>query len=404
MFYDDGHKCKVKRLRQLKRECEFLRNKKGIILMAKKKNATVLNRRQFVKTSGAGLVSILASGIAPMTFARSKRQITFTQSWIPNGGMAWIYIADAKGFFKKRGIDVRISRGFGSTASAQAIGQGKFDFGISSAPTATLQTIRGMKLSYLACCSYSSTMGVVFLKDSGIEKPKDLEGKKCGSVVKSGEYPFLKLFGKNADFDWSKVDVVQVDNKIRTGVMLQKQVDFISCFASSVVPDVVSKGFEVGTFLYKDFNMPFYGYMLITQAEMYAKEKTLCTDVTEAVIEGIRYYLKNHEESAEIFFKAVPEAGMTASKRKQFDIELDLYTHIANVPEISKLGLGSVDPKKYQNMVNMVVKNLGRPGEKVPDLNKIMHLDQMVDNKYKILGAELELIKKLGAPGAKALG
>ena len=186
--------------------------------------------------------------------------------------------------------------------------------------------------------------------------------------------------------------------------MLQRKVDFISCFASSVVPDVVSKGFEVGTFLYKDFNMPFYGYMLITQAEMYAKEKTLCTDVTEAVIEGIRYYVKNHEESAEIFFKAVPEAGMTASKRKQFDIELDLYTHIANVPEISKLGLGSVDPKKYQNMVNMVVKNLGRPGEKVPDLNKIMHLDQMVDNKYKILGAELELIKKLGAPGAKALG
>ena len=381
-----------------------MRSEKGIILMEKKRGIIGVNRRHFVKVSGAGMLAILTSGVAPMTFARSKKQITFTQSWIPNGGMAWIYIADAKGFFKKRGIDIKISRGFGSTASAQSVGQGKFDFGISAAPTATLQTIRGINLAYLACCSYSSTMGVVFLKDSGIRTPKDLVGKKCGSVVKSGEYPFLELFGKNADFDWSKVDVVQVDNKIRTGVMLQRKVDFISCFASSVVPDVVSKGFEVGTFLYKDFNMPFYGYMLITQPEMYVKERGLCGDVTEAVIEGIRYYIKNHDESAEIFFKAVPEAGMTASKRMQFEIELDLYTHITNTPEISKFGLGSVDPKKYQNMVNMVVKNLGKSGEKTPDLSKIMHLDQMINNKYKITGAELELIKKLGAPGARALG
>ena len=73
-------------------------------------------------------------------------------------------------------------------------------------------------------------------------------------------------------------------------------------------------------------------------------------------------------------------------------------------PEISSTGLGSVDMGKYQNMVDIVVKNLGKPGDAAPDLSKIMHLDQMIDNKYVIKGAELENIKKLGAPGAKALG
>ena len=369
-----------------------------------KKTQNGLSRRQVLKGTSIGMASILASGIAPMAFAKKMREITFTQSWIPNGGSAWIYTTAAKGFFEKRGIKAQISRGFGSTASAQAIGQGKFDFGISSAPTASLQTVRGMKLAYLACCSYSSAMGVVFLKDSGIKSPKDLEGKKCGSVVKSGEYPFLPLFGQKAGFDWSKVNVVQVDNKIRTGVMLQKKVDFISCFASSVVPDVVTKGYDVGTFLYKDFDMPFYGYMLITQPEMVAKEKALCADVTEAIAEGMRYYMQNHDEAADIFFKAVPEAGMTSSKKKKFQVEIDLYTHIMTTPEISSTGLGSVDMGKYQNMVDIVVKNLGKPGDAAPDLSKIMHLDQMIDNKYVIKGAELENIKKLGAPGASALG
>lgn len=362
------------------------------------------SRRQVLKGTGAGLASILASGVAPMAFAKTMKEVTFTQSWIPNGGSAWIYTAAAKGYFKKRGIDVKISRGFGSVASAQAIGQGKFNFGISSAPTATLQSVKGIELSYLACCSYSSAMGVVFLKDSGIKSPKDLEGKKCGSVVKSGEYPFLPVFAKNAGFDWNKVDVVQVDNKIRTGVMLQKKVDFISCFASSVVPDVTVKGYETGTFLYDNFDMPFYGYMLITQPEMYAKEKTLCEDVTEATLEGIKYQMLNHEEAADIFFKAIPEAGMTAGKRKQFEVETDLYTHVQNRPEIVATGLGSVDMAKYQKMVDLVMANLGKPGDKAPDLSKIMHLDEMIDNKIKFSSAELAQVKTLAEPGAKALG
>ena len=372
--------------------------------MGKKSDSKGVDRRQFVKGTGVGIASILASGVAPMAFARTLREVTFTQSWIPNGGSAWIYTGAAKGFFKKRGIDLKISRGFGSVASAQAIGQGKFNFGISSAPTATLQTVKGMKLAYLACCSYSSAMGAVFLKSSGIKTPKDLEGKKCGSVVKSGEYPFLPIFAKNAGFDWSKVDVVQVDNKIRTGVMIQKQVDFITCFASSVVPDVVTKGYDVGTFLYDNYNMPFYGYMLITQPEMYAKEKMLCEDVTEATMEGVKYQMLNHDEAADIFFKAIPEAGMTAGKRKQFGIETDLYTHVMTKPEITTTGLGSVDMGKYKQMVDMVVNNLGKPGDVAPDLSKIMHLDKMIDNKIKISAKELARIKELGAPGAKALG
>ena len=372
--------------------------------MEKKSGSKGVDRRQFVKGTGVGLASILASGVAPMAFAKTKREVTFTQSWIPNGGSAWIYTTAAKGFFKKRGLDVKISRGFGSTASAQAIAQGKFNFGISSAPTATLQTVKGMELAYLACCSYSSAMGIVYLKNNGISSPKDLEGKKCGSVGKSGEYPFLPGFAKNAGFDWSKVDVVQVDNKIRTGVLLQKKVDFISCFASSVVPDVTVKGYDVGTFLYDNFDLPFYGYMLITQPSMYAKEKTLCADLTEAIMEGIKYQMLNHEEAAEIFFKAIPEAGMTAGKRKQFDVETDLFTFIQTRPEITATGLGSVDMAKYQKMVDLVVNNLGKPGDKKPDLSKILHLNEMVDNKFMISGSELAQIKDLGAPGARALG
>lgn len=130
----------------------------------------------------------------------------------------------------------------------------------------------------------------------------------------------------------------------------------------------------------------------------------MCADITAAIMEGVKYQMLNHEEAAEIFFKAVPEAGITASKRKQFGLETDLYTFIQDKPEVTKSGLGSVDMAKYQKMVDLVVQNLGKPGDKTPDLSKILHFDEMVNNKVTFSAAELAKVKELGAPGAKALG
>ena len=75
--------------------------------MDKKKITKDVSRRKFVKGTGLGMASILASGIAPMAYAKKMRNITFSQSWIPNGGSAWIYTTAGKGFFKKLGLDVK---------------------------------------------------------------------------------------------------------------------------------------------------------------------------------------------------------------------------------------------------------------------------------------------------------
>lgn len=366
--------------------------------MTRKSDKSITNksvdRRTFVKSAAGTAVAASAlsafGGSAPAIAA--EKSITFTESWIPNGGSQFVRIAVANGYFKKRGIDVKVSRGFGSVASAQAVGQGKFDFGISAAPAAYLQAAKGLGLTHLACLSYSSSMGVGYLRSSGIKSPKDLEGKKMGSVVKSGEFPFLPLFGQKAGFDFDKVEVVQVDNKIRTGVLLQKKVDCISCFASSVAPDVKAKGYDVGWFLYDNHDMPFYGYMLVTQPQMYAKDKALCEAVTEALIEGIMFTVLNPEESMEIFMKVVPEAGLTKSKRDALALETGLYAHIMNRPEVRATGMGSINMASYKKMTDMIMQYVAKPEDKAPDLDTLLHLDH-ITNKFKFSPTELAKVE-----------
>ena len=116
------------------------------------------------------------------------------------GGSLFTFVAKGMGFWEKHGLDVDIARGSGSLSASQAIGEGRFDFGMSTPSIAILQTIKGLPTVALATCSYDATMGIGVLNDGPIKTPKDLEGRKMASVATSGDYPFLPLFAEKAGF------------------------------------------------------------------------------------------------------------------------------------------------------------------------------------------------------------
>ncbi|MEX2454752.1 MAG: ABC transporter substrate-binding protein [Rhodospirillaceae bacterium] len=368
------------------------------------KRTTPINRRDFVKTAtmSTAAAAVSSSMIPKRVFAQTQKDVTFTLSWIPNGGSAWVDVGREKGIFKKHGFNVDVTRGFGSSASAQAVGQGKFNFGISSAAASYLQCAKGMKIAHLGCASYSSAMGIGYLRNNGIATPKDLEGKKMGCVVASGEYPFLPVMAERAGFDLSKVEIVQVDNKIRTGVLLSKQVSAISCFASSVAPDVTTKGYDVGWFLYDSYDMGFYGYMLITQPEMYAKDKGLCEAFAEAHMESVMYTMLNPEEAHEIFIKRVPEAGLTKAQRDALALEIGLFTHINLVPEVKEHGVGSISMDSYKSMADLIMKHVAAPGDTAPNLEEMLFTDHVTD-KFKFTPEQLASLEEYAKPFAKVL-
>src|SRR5258708_12312600 len=118
------------------------------------------------------------------------------------------------GFWDKHGLDVDIARGSGSVSAAQAIGEGRFDFGMTTPSIAILQSIKGLPTVALACCAYDATMGVCVMNDGPIKTPKDLEGRTMASVETSGDYPFLPLFAENTRSHLSNPSPPQHDTQI----------------------------------------------------------------------------------------------------------------------------------------------------------------------------------------------
>jgi NitT/TauT family transport system substrate-binding protein len=104
--------------------------------------SSMLTRRKLLTTAAAG-ASTLGASCFPRPALSQPVKVRYTLSWLPTGQYAFIYSARQLGFFKKRGIDLDISRGFGSLAAIQAVSTGQFDIGGAQTGAILLSTSKG---------------------------------------------------------------------------------------------------------------------------------------------------------------------------------------------------------------------------------------------------------------------
>jgi ABC-type nitrate/sulfonate/bicarbonate transport system substrate-binding protein len=324
-----------------------------------------LSRRNFVVAAGAGALAASTSFVAKRVFAQKKVTVKYTLGWLPEGPNIWSYAA--KQFWTKAGIDVVIEKGTGSAAATQAIAQGKYEFGIPAAPNSIQQAVKGLPLLSLGCFNYDTTMGIAVRPESAIKEPADLKGKKVGSTLTSGEYPFLPAFLKNVGLTISDIQSVSLDNKVREVALIDKQCDAITCFVASALPKLIAAGVNPRAFLYSKYGLPFYAHSLTTTNEYFAKEKALCEAITMGLAEGIRFTLLNPAETIEIMFKEVPELKLASTAKEQLEIGMGVWAANYASKEAMDKGVGYADPAVYAKMTDLIFDNASAAGDKKPD-------------------------------------
>jgi ABC-type nitrate/sulfonate/bicarbonate transport system substrate-binding protein len=332
-----------------------------------------LTRRRLL---GAAAIAASAAtgGIARprLVFAQTKKEIKFTLPWVAEGSNLYTFVAKGMGFWDKHGLDVDIARGSGSVAAAQAIGEGRFDFGMSTPSIAILQTIRGLSTVALACCAYDATMGIGVMNDGPIKSPKDLEGRTMASVATSGDYPFLPLFAEKAGFDLAKVTRMQVDNKVRDRLLPEGKVDAISGFASSAMPSYAATGVKAHFMLFSDYGIPNYGTTVMTQPARVADEPQLCAAFVDGMLQGLKATLLDPAEAMKVFFKQVPEMALLGQAREQIRVGTGILIYVAAREIIKANGMGYMEPKDYEAMTDLVMKYLAHEGDQRPVIDKVM--------------------------------
>ncbi|WP_428486491.1 ABC transporter substrate-binding protein [Rhodopila sp.] len=299
--------------------------------------------------------------------AAPTRTVRLTLPWVAEGSNAVAFVAKANGYWADAGLDVRISRGYGSVAAAQAVGAGQFDFGLAAASAGIQQAAKGLPTVSIACCGYDATMCVAVLADSPVHAVNDLAGKSLGGTVNSGEYPFLPAFAKASGLDLASVKLVQVDPNVRQRVLMERQVDAICGFAISIAPVLVANNMPGRFMLYSSAGLDFYNNALLTRPEVLKADPKLCEAMAVGIMKATRFCLLQPADAVGLFLKQVPEAALAANGAKQIRTGLGIFnmTQIAAPAKQHAVGWSGADG--YAAMTDLVMRYLGSPGDKTPD-------------------------------------
>jgi NitT/TauT family transport system substrate-binding protein len=329
------------------------------------KNHILIDRRSLLIGGGASLA------LPALARSQDLPKVRLTLPWLAQGATACAFVAKAIGAYQRHGVDVEVSRGYGSLAAAQAIAQKQFEFGFISAGPLVLASARGMPLTALATISYDTTMGILVRKDSPIKTPKDLIGKRLGSVVTSAEAPFWPAYAANVGIDPTQTTIVQMDNRILERSVIDGQVDAITCIGVSSIPVVAAQKVEHRFFPFSSVGISPYAYVIAARPELQSEQPKLCQAITDALLEGVAFQLRNPEKALDLLIQEVPELGVTASGRENARISQGLLLWTTISDESVGHGLGWTDPAKWNASVDLTMRYAAPAGSQRPEVNDV---------------------------------
>lgn len=294
--------------------------------------------------------------------ARAQAALKLTLPWLAQGSTAYAYIAKEMGAFTRRGLNVDVTRGFGSVAAAQALSQGQFDYAIVGAGPAILAAARGLPITGTATVNYDMTMGILLRADSPIRTARDLEGKRIGAVPTSAEFPFWPAFAQRAGINLSTVTIQQMDNRVLERSLIDRQVDAITAIASSSIPVMQAQNAPSRFIPYSSAGLNFYSNVICTRPEILSGRAAQVEAMTEAMLEAVALQLREPERALDMFVKQVPEIAITAGGRENARLSQGLMQATMLSPEALEHGLGWTDMAKWNAMTDLVMQH-GAPAD-----------------------------------------
>lgn len=295
-----------------------------------------------------------AVALALVGNAHAADKLTFALQWIPNGNHFGVFAAKEQGFYKDAGLDVDIQRGFGSGDTAKRVATGNADVGIADAGSVIVGRSNGLKVKLVASFYEKAPDAIFFLKDNGITKPKDLEGKTIGGAASEAGVKLIPLFAAKAGFDASKLSVVTMSPEAKYASLATKSVDSLIGFVNEAPPiEAAAKkmGMQVGRFVFADSGIDYYSLGIIASEKTIAERPDVLKRFVAATMKGYAWAAKNSDKAADDFAKNFPEISRSLVV-EQWNAALPLIL----TDNVRKNGFGAIDAAKMAETVKLIAQ------------------------------------------------
>ena len=289
--------------------------------------------------------------------AQATDKVSVAMDWIINGTQAGFFVAQAKDYYKQAGLDVTISRGFGSGDTVKRVASGASNFGV--ADTSTVIAARAKEdvpVRIVSMIYQKAPLGFIYLKSSGIKSPKDLEGKKIGRTAAGSSVVMFPAFLEANHIDRAKLQEIVSDANTELPMLMSHKVDAVlgqTVNVARYLQAAKQQNTSVETMNYSDFGLDSYDNSMIAGAGVIKSQPAVISKFVAASLKGFAYAIQHRDEAVAMIKKAHPEADAVALRE-----ELDAVAPIINSTEAQQKGLGTIANARMQQSIDLATKAL----------------------------------------------
>jgi len=262
------------------------------------------------------LAILLALSLAAPAAAADR--LTLMLDWFVNPDHGPIVIAEEKGYFADRGLEVEVIAPADPSDPPKMVAAGRADLAVSYQPQLHLQVAEGLPLVRVGTLVATPLNCLLVRADGPVQKIADLKGRRLGFSVAGVEEALLDAVLARHGLTQEDIELINVNFALSTALMAGQVDAVIGAYRNFELNQMEIEGVPGRCFFIEEEGVPPYDELIYV-----ANSETMDRDMVErflaATEQGVQFIVNHPRESWEIFAGTAPELDDELNERAWVD-------------------------------------------------------------------------------------
>jgi len=283
----------------------------------------------------------------------ASRRIVFQTHWYPQSQFAGYMMALEKGFFRREGVtNLEIRWSAAGQRPFDLLAEGKVDYCTGWLADAIVEKDRGLPLVNLAQVIPQSSLMLITWRQSGIDTPQKLTGKRVGLWGGNFDVPATAFFRKYG------IRPIVVPQSTSMVPFLRGAVDVASAMHYNEYHKLIEAGVspdELHSFRFADHGFVFPEDGIYCTAQTSAERANVSAAVVRACRQGWEYALANEAETLDVVMENCRAVNVRTNRNHQRWMLRSIRAAMRRPDSLQPVPWGSLSEAAYSEVVRLLL-------------------------------------------------